>query len=465
MKKYNLLAFCLFITGILLVMYLTTLHSRKKLNRLAYCDLLTGEMNLNKFKLETQKLMGAQIKSHAVMILDIDKFKTINDLYGYSLGDDIIVLMAKAIRASIQPGTTLCHGAADRFYLYFEFTDKAWIKELFDRIVININAAAKEKKLDCNLILSCGICEIQPEDKNIVSIIDRAGIASKQVKGYHESCFAFYDPSMYARLNQIRTLENNMPGSLKNHEFIVYLQPKIDILNYEIAGAEALIRWQHPEKGLILPGEFIPVFEENGFIINLDYYVLENVCVLLEKWKAEGKPLFPISVNLSRRHLFHGDTVERISAIVSQYDVETSLIEVELTESAFDNCNVATIQKLLDDLHESGFTVSVDDFGAGYSSLSLLKDLPIDVLKIDKSFFDGYTNCKTEKMAILLESVISLSRRLGIKTVSEGVETQQQLNLLLQLGCDLVQGFYFARPMLPEHLEKLLEIKNTFGDA
>ncbi|MEG0368700.1 MAG: EAL domain-containing protein [Hungatella sp.] len=459
---YNIPMFCVAAVILLFLLYVMAKHAQKKLNYLAYMDELTGEMNLNRFKLETQKLINCPDRVNAIMVIDIDKFKSINDLYGYDFGDRLLILVARTLHETLLTKSLLCHGNADKFYCFFEYVDQDWMEKRFHIIFKAVEEAVECNMPGTNIVLSCGVCLIRPEDKNIISIIDRANVAVKQVKSYHESSFAFYDQSMYDHINQIRTLESGMASSLRNEEFVVYLQPKVELTSKRIAGAEALVRWQHPERGLIPPDQFIPLFENNGFVVNLDFYVLEKVCQLLKRWKQEDRKLFTISVNLSRRHLFHSDTVKNLLNIVEKYDVDPQLIEVELTESAFDNCDIQAITTLFDELHSHGFTVSVDDFGAGYSSLSLLKDLPIDVLKIDKSLFDCNQSCKTEKIEILLESIISLSRSLHIRTVSEGVETEEQVNLLIRLGCDLVQGYYFSKPMPMDLLEKQLEAGDLF---
>lgn len=463
--RYNLPLLCVGFIAFFTILYVFSLRSRRKLNALAFYDQLTGEMNLTRFKMEAQKLMDRRGKNYVLIVMDIDKFKAINGLYGYEFGDKILILIAKTLRTLLPADTLFCHGVADKFDLFLEYEDESGIAEWFDTIARKLTAAVASSYTGCNIALCGGACIILPEDSNIISVIDHANIARKQVKSFHQNGLCFYKKSMSDELNQIRTIENNMMASLKNGEFVPYLQPKIDLSTHRIAGAEALVRWQHPEKGLIPPNDFIPLFEENGFILDLDFYMLEQICALLERWKREGRTFFPISVNLSRRHLFHTDTVMMLSDIVAKYDVDPSFIEVELTESAFDNCNVAAINVLFDALHSSGFTVSVDDFGAGYSSLSLLKDLPIDVLKIDKSFFDCHEGHIDDKAVILLESVITLSHRLYIKTVSEGVETDQQIDLLAQLGCDLVQGYYFAKPMPVAQLETILESGDLFVKA
>ncbi|MEG0985705.1 MAG: EAL domain-containing protein [Clostridia bacterium] len=449
-----LLAFVLLIT--------ISLRSRAKLNRIAFYDPLTGEMNLNKFKLEAQRWLERPDKMGAVIVLDIDKFKSINDLYSYEFGDKILRLVARTLRATLVPGTILAHGVADKFYLMTLNSDSEWITAQFNHFFRQMDAAMKRNIPGCNIVLSAGVCVVLPGDNNVVSLIDRANIASKQIKSYHVSSFSIYDQSMYDDVNRVKTIENEMMGALERGEFVTYLQPKVALSTGKMVGAEALVRWLHPLKGLIPPGEFIPLFEQNGFITQLDYYVLEQVCLLLERWQKQGVPCFPISVNLSRRHLQNSDTAQVVHAITARHHVDPRLIEFELTESAFDNRNLREITALFDQLHAAGFTVSVDDFGSGYSSLSLLKDLPIDVLKIDKSFFDTLERGGA-KISILLESVIALSRKLCIKTLSEGVETKEQVDMLIRLGCDLVQGFYFARPMPAAQLEALLRKDAALG--
>lgn len=460
--RYNAPVFFVCICMFFMIVYFISASSRKELNKLAYYDELTGEMNLNKFKLEVQKVVRYSKESYGVMVLDIDKFKSVNDLYGYDYGDQMLQFMSKELHSTFHAAELVSRGAADKFYLMFKWKHCDQITEEFRLMSQKAQTFQFSNKVKCKIALSGGVCEVNPGENNILAIIDRANIASKQIKHLHTSRFEYYDQSMYDKINREKMIENSMNTALANHEFIIYLQPKIELSSRKIVGAEALVRWIHPTQGLIAPGEFIPLFEENGFVVDLDYYVLEHVCQILTRWKQAGRELFTISVNLSRRHLQNLDTVETLCGIVSKHQVDPKYIEIELTESAFDNCDIKDISALFDELHSYGFTVSVDDFGAGYSSLSLLKDLPIDVLKIDKSFFGEADDDKIEKMWMLLESVISLSRKLNIKTVSEGVETQQQVHLLLQLGCDLVQGFYFARPMPADRLEMLLDLDKLY---
>lgn len=459
--RYNSPIYVIIAFLFIIIMYLSSIHTRKKLNKIAFYDSLTGEMNLNKFKIEAQKIINHSKGTYAVIVIDINKFKSVNDLYGYDFGDKMLKFVAKNLRNVVKDDILICRGTADKFNILSKYTNNEDIENWFYKLAKAVEGLRYNDSVTCKIILSGGLCVIEPKDNNIISIIDRANIASKSVKNSHISTIVFYNQSMYDKINHEKEIENNMSAALANNEFIIYLQPKTELATRKMVGAEALVRWLHPVEGLIQPGNFIPLFEENGFIMDLDFYVFEQVCKMLERWKHEYRQLFTISVNLSRRHLEFENTVKLLCDIASKYDVETSLIEIELTESAFVDCDVQIILRLLDSLHYNGFTVSVDDFGSGYSSLSLLKDLPIDVLKIDKSFFGTEQSTKVE---LLLESVISLSRKMNIKTVSEGVETEQQVNLLMQLGCDLVQGFYFAKPMPIKQLEEKIKLQCEGGN-
>lgn len=450
---------------VILLLYILSINSRKKLNRLAYYDTLTGEMNLNKFKIESTRMMSGG-KTYAVMVLDVNKFKAINDIYGYDFGDKVIKLIAATVREARMPGSIISHGDADKFYICFEHENEASTRAAFAQLVAALEQARQRDIPSCSIVINAGVYVVGAEEKNMSSIIDRANMAIKEIKGSHECTLAYYDKSMYDKLTEEKEIENIMHSALRNREFVVYLQPKVELRTMQITGAEALVRWQRTGYGMMYPDSFIPVFEKNGFIIDMDLYVLEQVCVLLKRRKLEGKKLFSISVNLSRRHLMIPNTARTLYSVVSWYDVDPSLIELELTESAFDNRDIYSISKLFDELHGYGFTVSIDDFGAGYSSLLLLKELPIDLLKLDKSFFRYVDTGPETKSDTLLESVIDLTRKLNIKSVSEGVETAHQVELLKRLGCDFVQGYYFAKPMPAEDLEKLFDNSDvTMGNS
>ncbi len=282
--------------------------------------------------------------------------------------------------------------------------------------------------------------------------MDRANTARKTIKGGHKNSFAFYDKEMHKKILKEKEIENSMVDALNNGEFIVYFQPKYSLSDYQIIGAEALVRWDNPQKGLIPPIEFIPVFERNGFIVNIDFYVFEEVCKKIREWMDEGQKVVPISVNLSRMHFVNSNFIEKFKLIVDKYKIPTRLIELELTETAVLD-NIEGLLDTMNNLKEKGFVISMDDFGTGYSSLNLLKELPVDILKLDRAFFTEKDESNNEK--IVISNVIKMAKELKMKVISEGVETISQVEFLKQIGCDMVQGYLFSKPMPVKEFEKI----------
>ncbi len=282
--------------------------------------------------------------------------------------------------------------------------------------------------------------------------MDRANTARKTIKGGHKNSFAFYDKEMHKKILKEKEIENSMVDALNNGEFIVYFQPKYSLSDYQIIGAEALVRWDNPQKGLIPPIEFIPVFERNGFIVNIDFYVFEEVCKKIREWMDEGQKVVPISVNLSRMHFVNSNFIEEFKLIVDKYKIPTRLIELELTETAVLD-NIEGLLDTMNNLKEKGFVISMDDFGTGYSSLNLLKELPVDILKLDRAFFTEKDESNNEK--IVISNVIKMAKELKMKVISEGVETISQVEFLKQIGCDMVQGYLFSKPMPVKEFEKI----------
>lgn len=251
-------------------------------------------------------------------------------------------------------------------------------------------------------------------------------------------------------------MEKELLTSIKNNEFIIYLQPKFDTITEKIVGAEALIRKMKNGKK-IMPDKFIPIYEKTGIITILDMYVLEEICKLQKKWRELNLPLLPISINESRHHLKDKNHIEKLMKIIKEYKADTRLIELEMTETTVIE-DILLAKKAAENVKKLGFIVSMDDFGTGYSSFNILKDIEIDILKIDKSFFD---NLETNKRAqIIIETIIKMCKRLNIKTVAEGIERKEQLEFLKKYGCDIIQGYYFSKPMLIEEFENVY-LKNN----
>ena len=234
------------------------------------------------------------------------------------------------------------------------------------------------------------------------------------------------------------------------------MQPKYSAAKEEIVGAEALVRWEHPEKGLIFPNSFVPLFESNGFIVKIDYYILESVCQCIRNWLNEGVEPVVVSVNLSRVHLYNADLVERLVEITDRYRIPHNLIEFELTETVlFDE--LGQLINVMAKLKQAGFVLSMDDFGSGYSSLNMLKQLPVDILKLDKAFLDNFDADETgRKEKTIVSHIISMAKDLDMEVLAEGVENKSQKDFLLSANCDMIQGYYYAKPMKLEHFDREL---------
>ncbi|MBR4305571.1 MAG: EAL domain-containing protein, partial [Ruminiclostridium sp.] len=301
----------------------------------------------------------------------------------------------------------------------------------------------KEKTI-YSISLRAGIVKLDNDETDINTILARAESCLDVARRKSDHDIVYYDKSAIKRELELIILESEMPDALNNNEFVVYYQPKVRIDNCTLTGAEALIRWKRNGK-LVSPMDFIPIAEHTGFIRHLDMFVLEHTCKLLKQWKKEGKRIVPISVNFSKIHLRFPHLAEKIMRVLNRYDIDPSLIEIEFTETAYiDDFNA--IKKAIDDLKGYGVVVSMDDFGTGYSSLALLKDLDFDVLKLDRSL----TNNKEEDRGlVVLENVLHMAKELHMETICEGVEDEAIVESIKEMGCNIIQGFYFDRP-LPE---------------
>lgn len=289
---------------------------------------------------------------------------------------------------------------------------------------------------------------------DIALMYDKATIAAAQCKGKYMETVAYYDNQLSQKLMEEQAISGEMNQALEQKQFEVYLQPKYNGKTNQSCGAEALVRWNHPKKGMIAPSVFIPVFEKNGFIYKLDYFVWETICGFLKKWMDQGKNPFPVSVNVSRVNIYNPHLVDDMIGLVKKYKIPARLLNLELTESAFIE-NQELVMSTMQRLREAGFVILMDDFGSGYSSLNILKDIDIDILKVDMKFLPvKFTNGKSEK---IITSIIRMAKWLDLTVVVEGVETKEQLKFLKSIGCDYFQGYYFAKPMPVKEYEVLME--------
>lgn len=433
-------------------------EERKKLETLAFVDPVTEGANKMRFDLDAgQVLKQAAPDEYALVSLDVEKFKLLNDLFGIENGNKMLKFIHETIADALDEGELAGHLAADEFNVLMKYRSRDNMLERLDAMVEEINGFASPLDRSYYMSLVAGVYVIDSPDLAFTSIRDRANVARKNAKAsLRDRWFRVQFYSEQDRLSLVRekTMENRMRSALNNGEFTVYLQPKVRLSDNAIMGAEALVRWIDPEEGLIPPNEFIPLFERNGFIVELDLSVFEQVCVYLRGWIDEGNAPVPISVNVSRVHLRDLNFLDRYEDIRKKYDVPSELLELELTETmAFDD--VDALIKMVDRIHELGYRCSMDDFGSGYSSLNILKELDVDTLKIDGVFFSDRGE-EQERGWAVVSSVVDLAQRLEMGTVAEGVEQCDQVARLKEASCDAVQGYVFSRPVPVIEFEKLL---------
>lgn len=399
------------------------------------------------------KKMKNTSAKYALLSVDIDKFAVINDSLGYDGGNEILKQVSDIIERNIGPDDFFARSAGDLFYLLCEYEDKEDIIDLATRLMAGVDYEVTIFKM----YISIGIFLINDYNIKCRAACDRSDMARKSIKKQKKSKYAFFDSSMIETIRSEKSIENIMEDALERREFIVYLQPKFNLDDPEhVAGAEALVRWKHDGK-LVPPGNFIPVFEKNGFVTKIDFFMLEEVCRLQKKWKNAGFEPRVISVNMSRLHLRNPHFVDDLAEMCEKYEIDTKYIEIEITESAaYENIDI--LYNVFTSIREKGFHISIDDFGTGYSSLNMLKDLPVDVLKIDRSFLTESAD-ENENASHIIGCVVSLASSLNIATICEGIETKEQAHLLTKLGCNMAQGFFFARPMPVEDFEKLAYYK------
>lgn len=371
--------------------YLMKLHVTERIaERLEYVknyDAMTGLPTLYKFRNDAAEIIEGQLKRYAVIYWDIANFKFINETYGYQAGDRVLYDLALFLKSNLEKEECLlARDSADKFIGFCPVGEEEAFNEWVNGVGARFHDLQREKNISVNLTVNSGVYLMEADNRDIDIAIDNANVARKAAKGGMSNACRFYDEEMEEKIRREIEILNNMEEALKNREFVVYFQPKIALDEERPAGAEALVRWKRFDGTMMPPGEFIPLFEKNGFIVQLDFYVYEEVCRKIRWWLDNGMKTVPISVNVSRVHLNDEKFIYKLKELVDYYEVPPELLELELTESMFlDNTKAAL--GTMKELREMGFSVSIDDFGAGYSSLSLLKDMATDVIKLDKEFF------------------------------------------------------------------------------
>lgn len=423
-------------------------------------DVLTGILNKSKFFYNTRNMLNIfGTEDFAFIRIDIEKFQLINSFFGMAEGDNLLKYMADYLQNVEKEYRYITYGRveADIFAVCFSYDNE---KEITDFVKKFTNQMEKYP-LDFAITPFFGIYLVKNRDLSINEMYDKANLASKNCKGNYIQNYFFYTKEMSEDIIKEQRIINNMKNALKNEEFVLYLQPKYELQRNSIAGAEILVRWITADGRMISPGEFIPVFERNGFILKLDQYVWEKTCQLLAGWRDEGRKIFPVSVNISRVSLYNPKIVGVICGLTEKYNIPPEWLQLELTESAYTE-NPKAIKEMMEQLQKKGFSILMDDFGSGYSSLNVLKDIAVDVLKIDMKFLDGSGD--DGRSENILASVVRMAKWLNMPVIAEGAERKEQVSFLHSIGCEYVQGFYFARPMPVKEYEKLLYEQPYFED-
>ena len=438
---------CLFIMFLMLLIIFYVWATSKKANitieKLAYEDPVTGGRNLNYFKETALKIIDSFRETPFVILrFDIANFRYFNEAYGHTRADEVLASCIKNFNDVFSERELCVRITADQF-LALILNDNTYDSRV-DRFKELVNADARGKGIKYPVRFKTGVYQVKKSDTDIDVMIDHANVARKTLNAERNQLKAYYSDSIVTNMRKTDRMESDMRNAFSNGEFHVYFQPKWDVVSNHVAGAEALVRWNRKDGNVILPEEFIPVFEQNGFVEVLDFYTLEEVCKQVRNLFDEGRTTYPISINQSSVLLHNPDYVNNVQKILKKYNIPAGVIEIEVNEDVFDD-DRESMFKMLKDLKACGVRVLLDNFGSGSASLAILKDAPFDIIKIGSEFFAEAVSNKQNLW--ILQKLIEMINGLGLELICEGVESNEQAVFLRNLGCRLVQGFFYSRPI------------------
>ena len=415
-------------------------------------DKLTNLYN----KKEFCRRVAAVIASHPemefeIMRFNVARFKVINDLFGEEMGDKLLKYVAQFLTSIQLEACVYGRLYADNFMLCYPT-----VGNIREHLIHSLQMLAVSFALDYRIEFYFGVYTVKERNLTVTTMLDRAAMGLFKAARNGLIVCGEYNDDMRENIVNEQVIVNNMNGSLEREEFIVYLQPKYDLLTERVVGAEALVRWIHPQLGFVPPAKFVPIFEQNGFIYQLDKYVWEKTCQLLREDIDAGRPVLPVSINVSRVDFYSPAIVQVLEGLIQKYNLDPRLLELELTESAYVE-NPQQIIEITKALQSRGFVILMDDFGSGYSSLNMLKDLPVDVLKIDLKFLTDSEGVEEGRADDILSSVVKMAKRLKLTVIAEGVESQKQVDFLRTIGCEYAQGYYFSEPLPQEDYRQLVQ--------
>lgn len=414
-------------------------------------DTLTGLLNKEQFYIETAKLIkeNRDVK-YCLVCSNIKDFKFVNELFGIEKGNEILKKQAEYMKNFIGEDSLAARLHADRFAMCMPRI--RFDEDLINEAITGIQEAFKNSSFHMHIFV--GVYDIHDVEERVSIMCDKANLASETIKNEYKSSVAYYTEHLLEKSIEERKIIGEFDRALDNEEFVMFLQPQVDVSGKPF-GSEALVRWQHPDKGLLAPGVFIDVLEKTGFVYRLDRYMWDKAVKQLAEWKKRGINDYHISVNISTKDFYLIDVYETFVGLVEKYDIAPKLLKLEITETALMsdfNKNMVIIKRL----QKYGFDIEIDDFGSGYSSLNMLKDISADVLKIDMGFLRASEN--EVKGQDILESIIGLANKLGMRVITEGVEKKTQVDMLYDMGCKMFQGYYFSKPIPVDEFEKKYNI-------
>lgn len=394
------------------------------------------------------RLLEANPDNKYVFIqFDIECFKLINDNYGMEKGDQVLSFIDNMLSVLCSAESAYMRMNADIFLIVMPYVTGEEVADFIGTLDFNLSWY---EGIEYKLVYGLSVLKERNAPLNVREMIDSAAIARQSIKGNELQNVAVFQQNLKQDIERRKNMGSRLRHALENNEFVMYLQPKFDIEAETLNGAEALLRWNHPEAGIILPDQFLNVLESNGLILNVDKFIWEQACIMLRKWMDEGRKVYPISVNVSRAYIDIENVVDHLKMLIHKYDIPVHLLEIEITETARGETSV----DIVNELKETGFTILMDDFGSGYSSLSVLRSTPFDILKLDRSFLLEFM--ENDRGKKILSHTIEMAKDMGLKLVAEGVETGEQAEYLYKCGCTTAQGYYYAEPMTVLEFEQLM---------
>ncbi|MDL4841996.1 sensor domain-containing protein [Aquibacillus rhizosphaerae] len=429
-------------------------RSDKIIHDMAYFDALTGIPNRNMFKQRLESVIETSVnKSFAILFLDLDRFKIINDTKGHSTGDLLLKEVAIKLKQVIGNKGEVFRQGGDEFIILQENTNKQDVVELANEVLGTFAKPSVVEDQEFFVTPSIGISMYPNDGVDQESLIKHADTAMYLAKEQGKNNFQFYYRDLDRITARTMELESGLRRSLAHEQFTLYYQPKVQLKTGKVVGVEALLRWKHPVLGMIAPNEFIPLAEETGLIVPIGKWVLKRACEQIIEWQQNGLGTIPVAVNISMRQIQDVGFVEEVEATIKETEINPSCLELEITESIMQDFERSTM--VLNQLKQLGVKLSLDDFGTGYSSLSNLRHLPIDNIKIDKSFVDDIAD--HIQHSSIVKAIIDMGHNLNFNIIAEGIETEEQLLFFIENSCEVGQGFYYSKPLLPDKLEKFLK--------